>query len=195
MRITNHNVRAFTLLVLVLIAISVLAVYGINVALEELGVILHIYFDAPSVSVVFMLLFYIFDAYAWKWPLFRWLKISDPDLSGKWVGHLKSSYDEFQSQIQVEMTVIQTATNITVKCRFDESRSVSVAASFERSEIDCQIALYFFFRNEPEYNATATMATHEGACKLILSSGDELAGYYYSGRNRNNHGLIELRRV
>jgi hypothetical protein len=90
----------------------------------------------------------------------------------------------------------QTATRIKICGTFAESKSVSIHENFSRSEIDNKVALFYFFRNEPNYDATETMSIHEGSVKLIHDEEkDTLTGYYYSGRDRNNHGTIEVKRV
>ena len=40
------------------------------------------------------------------------------------------------------------------------------------------------------------MSTHEGSTKLTYNKEtDTLTGSYYSGRDRNNHGTIEVKRT
>jgi len=42
----------------------------------------------------------------------------------------------------------------------------------------------------------STMAIHEGSTKLTYNAEtDSLTGDYYSGRDRNNYGTIEVKRV
>ncbi|MDP3731234.1 MAG: hypothetical protein Q8R34_01945, partial [bacterium] len=77
-----------------------------------------------------------------------------------------------------------------------QSKSVSIHENFGRSEVDNQTALYYFFRNEPQYDSLETMAIHEGSAKLLYNKEKQtLTGYYYSGRDRHNHGTIEVTRL
>lgn len=197
MNVNNDNYRQFTYFILVLIAISVVISYGISVLLKQYQISIPFYVDLPVSTIgVYSILFWIFNNYLWKLRLFRamGIVIAD-DLNGKWEGVAKSSYDNFKSNIKTEIEIEQTATKIKICGTFKESRSVSIHENFSRSEIDNKVALFYFFRNEPNYDATETMSIHEGSTKLIYDKQkDTLAGYYYSGRDRNNHGTIEVKR-
>jgi hypothetical protein len=154
------------------------------------------YIETPSIPGVYAILFLLFDRYLWKIKFFKktGIVIAD-DLNGKWRGIVKSSYDGHQSDIPAELVIEQTATDIKICGTFNQSKSVSMHENFGKSEIDNQTALYYFFRNEPKYDATSTMSIHEGSVKLLYDpQKDCLSGNYYSGRDRNNHGTIEVYR-
>lgn len=197
MNVNNDNYRQFTYFILVLIAISVVISYGISVLLKQYQISIPFYVELPVSTIgVYSILFWIFNNYLWKLRLFRamGIVIAD-DLNGKWEGVAKSSYDNFKSNIKTEIEIEQSATKIKICGNFKESRSVSIHENFSRSEIENKVALFYFFRNEPNYDATETMSIHEGSTKLIYDKQkDTLEGYYYSGRDRNNHGTIEVRR-
>lgn len=197
MNVNNDNYRQFTYFILILVGISAVVVYGITALLKQNQIDVPFYIELPSIPTVYGLLFYLFDKYLWKHPIFRTLGIViADDLNGKWEGTIKSSYDKHQKALKAEMTIEQTATRIKICGVFDQSKSVSVHENFSRSEIDNKVALFYFFRNEPRYDAVETMAIHEGSAKLIHDEKtDTLTGYYYSGRDRNNHGTIEVKRI
>lgn len=197
MNINNDNYRQFTYFILILVGISAIVVYGITALLKQNQIDVPFYIELPSIPTVYGLLFYLFNKYLWKYPIFRKLGIVvADDLNGKWEGTIKSSYDQYQKAIKAELTIEQTATRIKICGTFAESKSVSIHENFSRSEIDNKVALFYFFRNEPRYDAVETMAIHEGSANLIHDeSADTLTGYYYSGRDRNNHGTIEVKRI
>lgn len=197
MNINNDNYRQFTYFILALVGISALVVYLIATILSQYKIVVPFYFELPSIPAVYGLLFYLFDKRFWNKPIFKQLGIVvADDLNGKWQGIVKSSYDNFKKDIKAELVIEQTATRIKICGTFDESKSVSVHENFSRSEIDNKMALFYFFRNEPKYDAVETMAIHEGSAKLIHDEEkDTLEGYYYSGRDRNNHGTIEVKRI
>ena len=197
MNINSNNYKSFTVFVLVLVGISTLTVYGISAVLKSYSITVPFYIETPSIPAVYAILFWIFDKFLWRMSIFKKLGIViADDLNGKWAGVVKSSYDNFESDIPAELTIKQTATKIKVCGKFNQSKSVSIHENFGLSEVDDKVALFYFFRNEPDYDATKTMATHEGSVKLVYDpSTNSLTGYYYSGRDRNNHGTIRVTRV
>jgi hypothetical protein len=197
MNINNDNYKQFTVFILLLVGISATITYAISAVLQKYGIIIPWYVETPSIPAIYALLFYIFNRFLWKRNLFRKLDIVvADDLNGKWNGFVKSSYDNFQKEIPIELQIEQSATRVKIYGKFGKSKSVSVHENFSRSEIDNKVALFYFFRNEPNYDAAETMATHEGAVKLTYSKEEnKMTGYYYSGRDRNNHGTIEVKKV
>lgn len=196
MQIDSNNCDKFYYFILGLIAIS----FGLNQLLSKgllyIGIQTNIAIETPSILAIYTILFKLFDKYWWKFSIFKKLGIIvADDLNGKWVGTAKSSYDDFQSDITTELDIRQTATKIKIYGKFNQSKSESIQESFGKSEIDDEVALYYFFRNEPNYNSPSTMAMHEGCTKLIYHPENHtLSGYYYSGRNRNNHGTITVKK-
>ncbi|MCX6724331.1 MAG: hypothetical protein NT155_04175 [Candidatus Staskawiczbacteria bacterium] len=194
MKINKDNYKQFSYFILILIAISTSVVYCISYILKIKNINLPFWVEIPSISGVYALLFYLFDNFCWKWDFFKKIHlIIAEDLNGEWEGVAKSSYDKFKSNIKIVLKIKQKATNIIVNGIFDNSKSVSFNENFENSEIDADVALFYFFRNQPNYNAPETMAMHEGCVKLVYNKKDKsLEGYYYSGRDRNNHGTIKV---
>ncbi len=195
MKINNNNYKKFTALILILVGISALIIYGFSELLNKDNINIPWYIGTPSIMGVYALLFFLFDRYLWKFKIFKKFGIIiGDDLNGKWVGIIKSSYDNFQNDIRAELNIIQTATSIKIHGKFNQSKSVSVHENFGQSEIDNQTALYYFYRNEPQYDAVETMAIHEGSVKLVFDPVEKtLTGSYYSGRDRNNYGTIEVK--
>jgi hypothetical protein len=194
MRVSNQNYKQFTFFILILIAISASLVYFIDYWLKMKSFNIPFYIEIPSISGVYCLLFYLFNNFFWKWSIFKKFNIIvADDLNGSWKGVAKSSYDDFNNDIDVVLNIEQKATSIIVQGIFDKSKSISLNANFGKSEVDNSVALFYFFRNEPNYDAKKTMATHEGSVKLIYNKKEEaLEGSYYSGRDRNNYGTIKV---
>ena len=197
MNINSNNYKQFTAFILILVGISAAIVYMISYGLKSYGIEIPFYIETPSIPAVYAFFFVLFDRFLWKNKIFKQLGIViADDLNGKWVGSLKSSYDNFATDIEAQLVIEQTATKIKICGTFNKSKSVSIHENFGRSEIDNRVALFYFFRNEPTYDATQTMAMHEGSAKLTYSPENEsLTGYYYSGRDRNNFGTIEVKKV
>lgn len=201
MHIDSDNYKQLTIFALVLITISTAVAYSLYIIFgtefSKLPVLLQIVFSIPTVPAIYAALFFLFDRVIWKWKIFRYLGIVvADDLNGRWEGVIKSSWDNFQSDISAEFQIKQTATTIKVRGRFNQSRSVSVHEHFGHNEMHDQTALYYFYKNDPNYDATPTMAMHEGSTILLHNKEDDtLTGYYFSGRDRHNHGTISVRRV
>lgn len=198
MNIDDKNYKGFTWFILVLFGISVLLAYGFSLFLKKNDLEIPFYFDLPiSAPAIYALLFSLFNHCAWKLPLFKMVGlIKTENLEGEWKGILKSSYDKFVSDIPAELIIKQTATSVKIKGKFNQSRSCSVHESFGVDEVCNSTALFFFYRNEPNYDATETMSIHEGSTKLVYNKEDDsLSGYYYSGRDRNNYGTIKVYRT
>ena len=197
MNIDSNNYKKFTLFILVLVGISTLIMYGISAYFEKQGIKIPWWIETPSIPSIYALLFLAFDKIFWKLSFFKkWGIIVADDLNGEWKGIVKSSHDNFQNETPVELEITQSATKIKICGVFNQSKSVSIHENFGRSEVDNQTALFYFFRNEPRYDAVETMAIHEGAVKLLHNPQKKtLSGYYFSGRDRNNHGTIEVTKV
>src|SRR3989338_6704959 len=162
MNIDNNNYKKFTVFILMLVAISALVVYVFSTFSQKYGVKIPWYIEIPSVPSIYALLFLSFDKFFWKLKIFKKLGIIiADDLNGKWKGKVKSSHDNFKNETPVELDITQSATKIKICGVFNESKSVSIHENFGQSEVDNQTALYYFFRNEPKYDAVETMAMHD----------------------------------
>lgn len=197
MNINKDNYKQFSFFVLILIGISALLTYLIRIIVNQCGVIIPFYIELPSIPAIYALLFYFFDNFLWKNILFKKLGIIiADDLNGKWAGTIQSSYNNFKSNIYAELNITQSATQLKICGVFGESKSISIQESFGKSEIDNKVALFYFYRNEPNYDAANSMVTHDGSAKLVYNKEDDsLNGYYYSGKERNNYGTINVKRV
>lgn len=191
------NYKPFTWLILILIAISLFISSLINLFIKSINFEVPYYLNLPILGMaIYSLLFGLFDKYLWKFKIFRYLGVvNSENLSGKWKGYIKSSFDKFSKEISSELNITQTGTSIKIYGTFNQSKSCSVHENFGIDEIDGATSLFYFYKNNLSYDATETMSKHEGAVKLTYSKeNDELTGYYYSGRNRNNYGTMYFKK-
>ncbi len=178
-----------------------LAVLAVFVSLGLAGVFRRVdwtpplWLDVSSVPVIFGLLYAFFSRVAWKW---RWLRrvvwiLSTPVLSGRWRGTAQSSYDgTVRDAHGIELLIGQDWTHITVRLIARNSKSHSVSASMDVTEDEC--VLIYDYLNEPNMDAVNTMHMHRGTARLVLIAADRLEGDYYTGRDRENTGVIKLRK-
>lgn len=178
--------------------IAILAVFS-SLGLAELFRSIEwtppLWIDVTSVPVLFGMFYGLFKRMAWEWSLLRRLVgVSTPVLSGKWKGTVQSNYDGNVGQAhEVDVTIGQDWTHISVRLVAQNSTSHSVSASMDVTEDDC--VLIYDYLNEPNMDAVETMHMHRGTARLVLTAADRLEGDYYTGRDRENTGVITLRKT
>lgn len=151
--------------------------------------------DAPAAFGFYNIWLWLGDNVLWKWRfLCRFFCV--PNVSGSYVGVLRSSYDNFQTAFDVKVRVLQSCRQIRVLLETEQSRSESSFAIMDLQS-DGSGQLTYLYLNRPFSDAPETMGIHYGVCSLEFehASPDKLNGDYYSGRERKTHGTIELHRV
>jgi hypothetical protein len=117
-----------------------------------------------------------------------------PNLAGEWDGLGKSSYDQFATERAYTVKIEQTWTRISIRLQSATSESATLVAALLLHSVEGEV-LSYQYRNEPRADAVSTMQTHLGTSWLTISDeGRTLVGRYYSGRGRQNHGSVQLRR-
>jgi predicted nucleic acid binding AN1-type Zn finger protein len=119
--------------------------------------------------------------------------VKTPDLQGKWQGKLKSSYDKFKTEYNIELNISQTWTRISIDLKASESFSESQTASLVLRGNRSPEVIYTY-NNDPKGDAVGTMNKHSGTTVLKLEDDSHLTGEYYTGRGRKNHGTMELQK-
>lgn len=135
----------------------------------------------PASSAVILLLF-IFDRWAWRWPLTAEL-IKRPDLHGTWKCELQSNYDERAGEVIESYLVIdQTYTRICIRMLFDRSQSISMSGDLVEEGGRC--VLYYVFRSEKSALEPDSNPPARGAADLKVSRKPTpvLAGDYWMER-------------
>jgi hypothetical protein len=192
---TNRGERERVLLGI--LAVSVLAALGLRTRFDAIHFVPPWYVDAPSVLFFYALFFRIFDNWLWRVRALRHLGIVHiGNLSGTWNGYLESSYDRFATQHQIRMTVIQTWTEISIMLETRASRSRSRTASV-LCEPNGEAHMVYEYQNDPSGPAVQTMHAHRGTASLTWRRGrgrEILDGDYYTGRDRQNHGILHVER-
>ena len=149
----------------------------------------------PSIALVFGASYWAFDNWLWRWQFLRVLRlISVPDLRGTWTGTVASSYSGFEKDQEVTVSIEQTWTKMAVRLNAAESRSWSVTASVLTNAPE-GLVLTYLFDNEPKSESVSTMQRFRGTTFLVNAEPGLLEGYYYTGRGRETHGSLKLRRL
>ena len=186
--VTNSKERVRVVVCLALL--SVIIMYGFHVFLSKAGILWPWWLEAPSVWGVFGVLYRWFDIQLWRFPWLRKIRIVEvPDLNGQWRVQGYSATDEksFTGKVFIQ----QTWTQISITMETEYSRSHSLTASLLLNQPD-GTTLSYEYRNEPKANAPSTMHAHRGTAVLYLSDNNSLEGEYYSGRDRQNYGTLQL---
>jgi hypothetical protein len=181
---------------LLLAAIAIGLAYLTAVVLRAASFHLAWWVATPSVGAFYGLLFGVFDSRLWRIALVRkFVFVNTPDLSGHWVGAVESSYQGVTHPIEVEIR--QKWTHIAIRLTSANSQSRSNIAGVECAELDHPILTYDYI-NEPRVGASETMHTHRGMARLefrAMSSPPRLVGDYFSGRDRQNYGELNVGRT
>jgi len=147
--------------------------------------------EDPSIFGIFGLLYIFFDRHLWKWRVFKSIGlVKTPNYNGKWKGHIKSSFDEFKQEIEVELTILQHWTSIDISFETETSKGRSEIAGIKIGDLNYSELTYTYF-NEPIVSADLNMNIHKGTSTLcFIKNNSHAKGDYYTGRGRNHYGEV-----
>lgn len=176
--------------------ISVFATWGLNGVLGAMQFTLPWWIDAPSVIGFFGLFYTIFNKYLWKWQILRAIGVVRiPDLNGIWDGYVASSFDKQAIKHDATLKIFQNWTSVSIILKTNYSKSNSLIAAIITEDPNGTLLSYEYL-NEPMPNAKQTMHAHRGTARLTMpSNGKALEGEYYTGRDRQNFGILNFERI
>lgn len=165
-----------------------------------------------SWGVVFGGLSTAFNRYGWKTSIVRKILNSQiPDLSGRWDGYIKTSYDghipdealheshdpeEDMQCVAATLHIKQTWRTINVHLSTANSESDSSGATILTKEGRWP-SLTYQYENDPNIDTEDSLRSHDGTADLsyITEGGEEiLDGFYYTGPGRENYGEMYFER-
>lgn len=154
------------------------------------------WFEAPSIFGFYGILYTVFNEYIWQSnTLSRLGIVRTPNIIGVWKGHLKTSFNSFQSEHDIKVQIYQNWTAIGIEFDSATSKGKSITAVIEVDEKKECILTYTYF-NEPNASAPKQMNIHRGTSTICFSNDLKTAqGDYYSGRGRQQFGEITLKRA
>lgn len=139
-----------------------------------------------AVPTIYALLYFIFDCKLWKNKhIIKWSGI--PDLNGKWVGKLKSSFCN-ENEITMEMEVEQTWSKIKFVSKFPDTNSKSESDSatiFIESNGDIKVGFAFINRSREIHSQQ-----YDGYNILEFDSVNEISGRYFNNRDNRTEGIL-----
>jgi len=148
--------------------------------------------DVPSSVGMYGLWWSLYDRLLWRSRLARILGVAIDELGGEWEGVLTSSFDQFETQTPVRVRIVQTSSRMRMRLTTEKSESNTTGAILEADEAG--VSLRYLFESRPRSDAPSTMHVHRGAAFLELT-GNELAGDYFTGRDRATCGHLCVRRT
>jgi hypothetical protein len=178
-------------------AAAVMLAWVFNWLLRQYEIDLPWWFESPSVLGFYGSLVALFDRVLWRTAFGRLTGLSHaPNLDGRWVGKITSSFENFERELPATLDIDQTWTRIGIRLSTKNSGSQSEGASLVR-ESETSTTFSYLYLSEPRPGAVGTMQTHRGTARLALvseSSQLRLRGEYYTGRGRLNVGEMDFRR-
>lgn len=145
-------------------------------------------------GAVFGLLYWIFNQYAWRWPVLN-SAVKVPNLSGEWkcVGKTFQPDGAVQYEWKAFVTIFQRWDKIRVRLKTEQSGSDSIAAALVCDESDGYRLLYNY-RNHPRIREVQ-LKSHLGFCDLTFAKDlNSAEGEYFNGHGRNTFGVMHLTR-
>ena len=191
----SYNVRvfAFTILgiafgtyILIFLITQDLSSIDFNKALSHISTTI-------SINIAFWI---VFIKWFWKLKIFYPWLVQTPNLSGNWEGTIISNWNEGnRDPIPMKITIDQTFLNIQVRVKTDESRSFSVAASFDIDKDRGQQSLFYTYLNTPKAGIRDRSEIHYGSALLVFEGFEvnEMEGEYWTSRETT--GDIHLKRA
>jgi hypothetical protein len=175
--------------------VSVFAAWSLNRILGTIQFTVPWWIDAPSVIGFYGLFYAIFNKYLWKWRILRTMGVVRiPDLNGTWNGYVVSSFDKHVTKYNATFKIFQNWTRISIILETNYSKSSSIIAAIITEDPNNTV-LRYEYRNEPMPNAKDTMHTHQGTAWLAIQPNEKvLEGEYYTGRDRQEYGMLRFER-
>jgi hypothetical protein len=146
-------------------------------------------------GAVFGVLYWIFNHYAWRWPLLN-LAVKVPNLAGDWNcrGTSLNPDGSLQYEWKGSISIYQRWDRIRVRLKTEQSGSDSIAAALVCDDNDGYRLLYNY-RNHPHIGEVE-LKSHLGFCDLNFSKDLRTAdGEYFNGHGRNTFGTMRLTRA
>lgn len=151
--------------------------------------------ETLSPLAAYGLLFTVFDRFAWRLPVFRWLGIVNrPDIRGRWLGEQTSSIKDADGKhlkSRVIMEVSQTFSTLHIEMFYHRWHSFISAAQI--LSIQNTPTLVAMFEAHPKVDYDGGGVVHRGVVKLTQCADSTLVGTYFN--SSGNEGELIFRRT
>lgn len=191
---TDSNERKQVAFLLVII--SVLVAWFLHKRFEVLKFTIPWWVDLPSVAGFYAIFYNIFNKYTWRLPILKRIGlVRVPNLNGTWRGYITSSFNEHAKREDANIEICQSWSSISINMRTKNSKSRSLTA-WVLTKNKNAITISYEYLNEPMPNAKVTMHAHRGTVRLTIKPDNKtFEGEYYTGRDRQNFGILSFKRT
>ncbi|NMZ69714.1 hypothetical protein SAMN05216370_2100 [Pseudomonas peli] len=142
-------------------------------------------------AVIYFILHYLFNKYAWKLPFF-----SIPDIGGTWsvTGETLNEDGSTRYNWNAEIDIEQTWEKICITLKTTQSSSESYTATLgKKPGTKSGWVLHYSYTNNPESDQYHEFNSHKGYCELVfdrnLKSG---VAAYFNSNGRRTFGKMSL---
>lgn len=135
----------------------------------------------------------ITERYLWKYTIIRRiLGIDIPYIEGRWEGHIKSSFSDYDEEHKIAIEIFQTLDSVVIHYYDENAHSYSLMAGFASEHEGGPVKLYAIYQNVPHRADYKGLNMHNGAMELkIRPQIKEISGVYYNNpRERETHGQL-----
>ena len=109
----------------------------------------------------------IFKGWAWRLKIFYHWLVPFTNLTGEWVGKIKSNWKKKElDTIPIEVSIKQNFFNVQVRIKTKESRSYSIGASFDIDNERGFQQLFYTYLNTPKAGVREESVIHYGSTIL-----------------------------
>lgn len=162
----KHNIRIFAFAILGLAFIVYAIIFSLTQNFDSIDFHIAITHVSTTISIN-IIIWMLFIAWAWKWKIFYPWLVPFPNLSGDWVGTIKSNWKEKELEpIPIEVSITQNFFNIQVRIMTKESRSYSIGASFDIDNERGFQQLFYTYLNTPKAGVRERSEIHYGSTIL-----------------------------
>lgn len=144
-------------------------------------------------ALIYFVLHYLFNKFAWKIPLFN-----IPNISGVWtvVGDTLNEDGTTKYKWNAEIDIEQTWEKICISLKTSQSSSESYTATLEKKPgTKSGWVLHYSFANNPNADQFHELNSHKGYCELIFNKElTEGHAAYFNSNGRRTFGKMHLRK-
>jgi SMODS-associating 2TM, beta-strand rich effector domain len=190
----TYNIRIFAFAILGLASGTYIVLFLLTQNLDSIDFNKALTHISTTISIN-IIIWILFIKWGWKWKIFYPWLVPFPDLSGDWIGTIKSNWKDKQLEpIPTGVSINQTFFNIQVRIKTIESRSYSIGASFDIDKDRGFQQLFYSYLNTPKPGVRERSEIHYGSTLLNFEGFkvSKMEGEYWTSRETT--GEIELAR-
>ncbi len=193
----KHNIRIFAFAILGLAFIVYATIFILTQNLDSVDFHKAITHVSTTISIN-IIIWMIFIGWAWRLKIFYPWLVPFPNLSGEWVGTIKSNWKEKElDPIPIEVSIKQNFFNVQVRIKTKESRSYSIGASFDIDNERGFQQLFYTYLNTPKAGVREESVIHYGSTILNFDGFKvtKMEGEYWTDRETTGEITLTKKNV